>query len=88
MTDTNPKQVIETIIEVLEIMYGNLGYLSFKLHFIKPNHEEGVFIIKYSFVPRSPENKRVYSAGKVNIKDKNIFEIKEIKEEDLSKDDY
>lgn len=88
MEDTNPKQVIEMIMDILEVSYGNLGFLSFKLHSIAPNTDEDVFIIKYSFIPRSPENKRIYYAGKVNIKNKNIFRIKEIKEEDLEKDDY
>jgi len=87
MTDTNPKEVIETILETIEATYGNLGFLSFRMHSIKPNHAEGVYIIKYSFIPRSKDDERMFYYGKVNIKNKNIFEIKEIKEEDLAKDD-
>jgi len=88
MVDIEPKQIIEMIMDILEVSYGNLGYLSFRLHSINPNTDEDVYIIKYSFIPRSPENKRIYYAGKVNIKNKNMFKIKEIKEEDLQKDDY
>jgi hypothetical protein len=42
--------------------------------------------MKYSFIPREKEAKRLFYKGKVNIKDKSIFEIQEIKEEELSID--
>lgn len=86
MADTNPKQVIELILEILEITYGSLGYLSFRFHSIKPNSKEEVYVIKYSLVPRSSENKRIFYSARVNIKDKNVFEFHEIKEEELSKE--
>ena len=86
MVEINPKQVIELIMEILEVTYGSLGYLNFRLHSIRPNTKEGVYIIKYSFVPRGSEIKRIFYKAKVNIKDKNIFELHDIKEEDLTKE--
>lgn len=82
----NPKQVIELILEILELTYGSLGYLNFRIHSIKPNSKEDVYIIKYSFVPRSLDSKRLYYIGKVNIHDKNIFEIREVNEEEMTKE--
>ena len=86
MAEINPKQVIELILEILELTYGSLGYLNFRIHSIKPNSKEGVYIIKYSFVPRSSDNKRLFYISNVNIKNRNIFEIKEVTEEQMTKE--
>lgn len=74
--------VIKIVMRTVETTYGNLGFLSFRLHSIKPNTKENIFIIKYSFTPRG-ENKRIFYVGKVNIKKEDMFEVQEIKEEDL-----
>lgn len=88
MAKTSAKEVVETVIDVIVSSYGSLGYVSFKIHSIKPNHKEDVFIAKYSFIPRdSKDNKRVFYEARINIKDKNIFETKEISESDLLKED-
>lgn len=78
------KEVIETVIDVIVGSYGSLGYIGFRIHSIRPNCKENVYIVKYSFIPRdNKEGKRVFYEARVNIKDKNMFETKEIKEEDL-----
>ncbi|MBS3155293.1 hypothetical protein J4404_02230 [Candidatus Woesearchaeota archaeon] len=88
MAKISAKDVIETVIDVIVSSYGNLGYVGFRLHSIKQNHKENVYIAKYSFIPReNKESKRVFYEARVNIKDKNIFETKEISESMLSKED-
>jgi len=86
MGKISPREVIETVIDVIIGSYGNLGYLDFKIHTIKPNCKENVYIVKYSFIPRNKDGKKIYYEARVNIKDKNVFESKEITEDDLSKD--
>ena len=78
-----PKQIVDTIIEVLVSAYGNLGYMDFKLHLIEPNSKEDVFIVKYSFIPRDTERKRLFYETRIDIKNKSNFATKEIKESDL-----
>lgn len=81
------KEVIETVIDVIVGSYGSLGYLGFRIHSIKPNCKENVFIVKYSFIPRdNKEGKRFFYEARVNIKDKSMFETKEIQEEELTKE--
>jgi len=83
----SPQEVVNVVVETIEATYGSLGFLSFRIHSIKPNSKEEVFIVKYSFVPRDKERERMFYKGKINIKNKNIFEMHEIKEEDLAKED-
>lgn len=83
MTNTTPREAVETIIDVLIGAHGSLGYTDFRIYSIKPNHLENVYIVKYSFIPRDSERKKIFHETKVNIIDKNIFETKEIKETDL-----
>lgn len=87
MPEISPKMIIETIMQVLDASYGSLGYTAFKLHAIEPNASEDTYMVKYSFIPRSSENKRIYYLAKINVKNKNLFQVKEIKEEDIFKDD-
>lgn len=83
MEKISPNEVIETVLSVIETTYGNLGFLSFQLHSIKPNTKEGVYIIKYSFIPRGKDDGRIFYLGKVNINNKNIFEIEQIKKAEV-----
>ena len=53
------------------------------IYSIKPNHTENVYVVKYSFIPRNSERKKVFHETKINTKDKNMFETKEIKETEL-----
>jgi hypothetical protein len=88
LSSTDETQMtIRSVIETVEATYGNLGFLSFRLHSLRPNHKDQVYVIRYSFVPREKEAKRIFYEGRVNIQTKNLNEIKEIKESDLSKDD-
>ena len=78
-----PKEVIETVIDIIVGSYGSLGYFGFKVHSIRPNCAEDTHIVKYSFIPRdNKEGKRFFYEARINIKDKNIFETKEIHEEE------
>ena len=87
MAKISPKEVVETIIDTIIGSYGNLGYVGFKIHSIFPNHKYDVYIVRYSFIPRdSKDGQRVFYEGRVNIRDKNIFETKEISEIDLNKE--
>lgn len=86
MANLTPQEVIDIVLGVVESTYGNLGFLSFRLHSIKKNSKETIYIIKYSFIPRSKEEQRIFYEAKVNVEDKNVFEIHEIKETDLSKE--
>lgn len=87
VANIGPRDVVETVIEVIVGSHGSLGYLGFRLHSIKPNNKENVFVVKYSFIPRDgKEGKRVFYEARINIKDKNIFQTKEINEEDISKE--
>lgn len=82
--NVSAKEVIETVIDIIVGSYGSLGYLGFRVHSIKPNCDENVYIVKYSFIPRdNKEGKRFFYEARVNIKNKNIFEAKEIQEEEL-----
>ena len=82
--DTSAKEVIETVIDIIVGSYGSLGYLGFKVHSIKPNSNENVCVVKYSFIPRENKGgKRFFYEARVDIKNKNRFEAKEIQEEDL-----
>jgi len=84
MGKISPREVVETVIDVLVGSYGNLGYIDFKMHSIKPNCKESVYIVKYSFIPRNnKDGKRLYYETRINIKDKNMFESKEIDEKEL-----
>jgi hypothetical protein len=78
-----PRQIVETVIDVLIGTYGNLGYLDFKVHSIEPNGRENVFIVKYSFIPRDNERKRLFYETRIDVRDKNNFATKEIKESEL-----
>ena len=86
MSTITPKEVIDTVIDAIVSSYGNLGYTSFRVHSIKPNHKQDVYVAKYSFIPRDKENKRVFYETRINIKDKNMFETKEISEKELIKE--
>jgi hypothetical protein len=54
------------------------------MHSIKPNHKEGVFIVKYSFIPREDNKTRLFYESRIDIKGRNLLEAKEISEADLS----
>lgn len=79
--------VIRSVITAVEATYGSLGFLSFRLHSVRQNHKENVFIVKYSFIPREKDAGRMYYKAKIDVKTSRLSEIQEIKEEDLSKDD-
>ncbi len=87
MVDLDSKEAIGIVLDIIETMYGNLGFLSFRLHLIKPNHDDSIYIIKYSFIPREKDTKRIFYIGKVNIQTKKMIEFKEITEEDLIEED-
>ena len=78
-----PSHIIDTIISVLVSSYGNLGYLDFKIHSIEPNGRDNVFIVKYSFIPRGENGKKLFYETRIDVRDKNNFATKEIKESDL-----
>lgn len=83
----NATTIIRSIMSTIETTYGNLGFLSFRLHSIKENHTDNMYVIKYSFIPREKDTKRIYYRAKINITTRALSEIQEIKEEDLAKDD-
>lgn len=86
MANINTEQAIEIVMRVLEKIYGNLGFLAFRMHSIKPNHKDGVFIVKYSFIPREDNKTRLFYESRIDIKGRNLLEAKEISEPDLAKD--
>lgn len=83
--DTNA--VLRAVISAIETTHGNLGFIAFRLHSLKPNQKDNVFIIKYSFIPREKDTARLFYKAKINIKTNNLYELEQIKEEDLTKDD-
>lgn len=87
MVEMDSKEIIGIVLDIIETMYGNLGFLSFRLHLIKPNHDNSIYIIKYSFIPREKDTKRIFYMGKVNIQTKKMIEFKEITEADLTEND-
>lgn len=87
MAKINAHEIVDVVINVLISSYGNLGYVSFKIHSIRPNGKKDRYIAKYSFIPRDGGDKRIYYEARVDIKDKKLVEFEEIKESDLENDD-
>lgn len=78
-----PRQIIETIVDILIGTYGTLGYIDFKINSIEPNGRPDVFIVKYSFIPRDGEKKKLFYETRIDVKNKSNFATKEIKENEL-----
>lgn len=83
---TDAKNVVHSVVEAIEATYGSLGFLSFRLHSLKQNSKENIFVIRYSFIPRDKESNRLYYKAKVDIKTNNLFQIEEIKKEELAEE--
>jgi len=79
--------IIRSVIAAVEATYGSLGFTAFRIHTIRKNHKENMFIIKYSFIPREKEAIRIFYRAKIDIKANALSDIQEIKEEDLAKDE-
>lgn len=78
-----PREIVNTIVDVLVSTYGNLGYIDFKINSIEPNGEPNVFIVKYSFIPRNGDKKKLFYLTKIDVVNKSNFASKEIKESEL-----
>jgi len=87
MAKISPAETIDIIMNVLISSYGNLGFIGFKLHSIKPNGKKDRYVAKYSFIPRGEEKQRIFYEARIDLKDKKLTEINEIKESDLENDD-
>lgn len=70
----------EFVRKYCEENYGNLAFISFRIHFVKPNDKKDVWIVKFSFKPQTTEDTRIYNIIKVNIANKEIDSIEEVQE--------
>lgn len=81
--EIDAKKATDIVRQYCEDNFGNLAFLLFRVHFIKPNTQEGYWIAKCSLIPSMAEKKRVFYQFKLNIKTNKVEEVSEIKEEDL-----
>lgn len=79
--DLDAKEATEIVRKYCEENFGNLAFLMFRVHYVKPNSKEGYWVIKCSLFPSTTERKRVFYQFRVNIKTNKVEEVNEIKED-------
>lgn len=70
--------------KIVEDNFGNLAFLQFRVHSIKPNTDKDKWVVKTSIIPNVSEKKRMFHKIKVNIVSGVMEDLTEITEENLS----
>lgn len=79
-------ELIDKILGIVISSHGSLGFSQFRVHSIKPNNEENVYYVKYSFVPRG-QAERIYYKLKANTTNLEVLSLEEIPKDKIFEDD-